>query len=121
MLEIVDAGAEDVLGVRLDGAVGTGEVERVFAELERRVAAHETVSGYAEVRSVAGVDWERVLREVEAGFRRTAPAGRIRRAALVTDEGWLRQGVPGHPLFRGIETRAFPLAQAEEARTWARG
>ena len=121
MLEIVDLGP-DVLGYRANGKIERGDVERVFAELDRKLAASGRVLVYAEVVSLSGITHDALWREIQMSLGRMDTLGRIPRAAVVTDAGWIRTaGVLQDRLFSGIEIRTFTLAEAEQARTWIRG
>ena len=121
MLEIVDLGPE-VLGYRADGKIEGADVARVFAELDRKLAASDRVRVYAEVVSFSGMTPDALWREIQGSFGRMSTLGKIPRAALVTDIGWIRSaGVLQDRLFSGIEIRTFTLAEAEQARTWIRG
>lgn len=120
MLSILDLGPR-VLAYHVEGKVEREDVDRVFAEMDRKLASDEKLRVYAEVESMTGVSLDALWQDVRLGIQRWSALSRIDRAALVTDLGWLRRATIWEDrLLRGIHLRTFPLAERDEARAWVR-
>lgn len=119
MIEILRLGVDDILGYRLDGRVEATDVDRLVNAADRKLASHEKLSVYAEVHSLAGLTLEAIVRDLEATVRRLNWFTRFTKVAVVTDAPWLRTVARVEDvLFRGIQIRAFSLAEKEQALTW---
>ena len=120
MISILDLGL-DVLAYRVDGKVHSADIERVFQEVDVRLAAEGSFSVYLEVVSIPGITLPALLKDVKLGAQRLDVIGRVQKAALVTDSHWIRMAVPfDDKTLRGIHVRVFKLAQAQEAQAWIR-
>ena len=120
MISILDLGL-DVIAYRVDGKVHSADIERVFQEVDARLASGQPFRVYAEVVSIPGITLPALLKDLKGAAKRLDTIGRLERAALVTDNNWIRMAVPfDDKVMRNVHVRVFRLAQAEEARTWVR-
>jgi len=120
MISILDLGL-DVVAYRVDGRVHSADIERVFQELDVRRAAGEPFRVYVEVVSIPGITLPALLKDLKLGAQRIDTFGRIQKAALVTDNQWIRMAVPfDEKTIRGVEVRVFRLGERDAAQTWIR-
>jgi len=120
MISILDLGL-DVIAYRVDGKVHSADVERVFQEVDVRLASGEPFRVYAEVASIPGITLPALLKDLKLAAQRLDNIGKLEKAALVTDNQWIRMAVPfNDKAIRGVQVRVFKLAQADEARVWIR-
>jgi hypothetical protein len=121
MISILDLGLE-VLAYRVDGKVHSKDIERVFQELDVRLAGAQPFRVYAEVVSIPGITLPALLKDLKLAARRLDTVGRLERAALVTDNQWIRMAVPfDDRVIRGVHIRVFRLDKKDEAQLWIRG
>lgn len=120
MISILDLGL-DVIAYRVDGKVRSADIERVFQEVDMRLATGEPFRVYAEVVSIPGMTLPALLKDLKGAAKRLDTIGKLERAALVTDNSWIRMAVPfDEKTVRGVQIRVFKLAQKEEAQAWIR-
>lgn len=120
MISILDLGL-DVIAYRVDGKVRSADIERVFQEVDMRLASGEPFRVYAEVVSIPGMTLPALLKDLKGAAKRLDTIGKLERAALVTDNSWIRMAVPfDEKTVRGVQIRVFKLAQKEEAQAWIR-
>jgi hypothetical protein len=120
MISILDLGL-DVIAYRVDGKVHSADIERVFQELDVRLASGKPFRVYAEVVSIPGITLPALLKDLKLAAKRLDTIGRLERAALVTDNQWIRMAVPfDDKTIRGVHARVFKLAQKDEAQAWIR-
>jgi hypothetical protein len=120
MISILDLGL-DVLAYSVDGKVHSADIERVFQELDVRLAAGQPFSVYAEVVSIPGITLPALLKDIKGAAQRVNTLGRLEKAALVTDNQWLRMAVPfDDKVIRGVQVRVFRMKDREAAKVWIR-
>jgi hypothetical protein len=120
MISILDLGL-DVIAYRVDGKVHSADIERVFQEVDLRLAAGEPFRVYAEIVSIPGITLPALLKDLKGAAKRLDTLGRLEKAALVTDSQWIRMAVPfDDKIVRGVHVRVFRLAQKDEAQNWVR-
>lgn len=117
MISTIDVGP-GVLAYRVEGTVHKEDIDSAYAELDRALASAETIRVYVEVPSLSGTPaalWE----DLRLGIQHRKVISRLTKTAVVTDLAWVRKVTEWEDkLFHGLEMRAFPLAQASEARSW---
>ena len=119
-ISIIDLGL-DVLAYRVDGKVKKADIERVFDEVDVRLAAEGKFSVYAEVVSIPAISLPGLMKDIKLAAQRLPALTRIRKAALVTDNDWIRMLVPfNDKTVKGVQVRVFKLGEAEAARIWIR-
>ena len=120
MISILDLGL-DVIAYRVDGKVHSADIERIFQEVDARLASGEPFRVYAEVVSIPGITLPALLKDLKGAAKRLGTIGRLERAALVTDNNWLRMAVPfDDKVIRNVHVRVFKLAQRDDAQAWIR-
>lgn len=120
MISILDLGL-DVLAYRVDGKVKKADIVRVFEEVDVRLAAEGKFNVYLEVVSIPSISLPGLLKEIRLGFKRLDVLQRVGKAALVTDNDWLRMAARFEDkVLHGIHIRVFRMADQIEAQTWVR-
>ena len=120
MISILDLGL-DVIAYSVDGKVHRADIERVFQEVDVRLAAGGKFSVYLEVVSIPGITLPALLKDIKLAAQRIDVLGRVERAALVTDSKWIRMAVPfDDKTMKGVQIRVFNLKDRAKAQTWVR-
>ena len=120
MISILDLGL-DVIAYRVDGKVHSSDIERIFQEVDVRRASGEPFRVYAEVVSIPGITLPALLKDLKGLAKRADTVGKLEKAALVTDNPWIRMAVPfDDKAIRGVQIRVFKLAERDEAQAWIR-
>ena len=120
MITILDLGL-DVIAYSVDGKVHSKDIERVFQEVDVRLASGQPFRVYAEVVSIPGITLPALLKDLKSAGKRLSSIGKLEKAALVTDNNWIRMAVPfDDKAIKGVQVRVFKLAQRDEARAWIR-
>lgn len=120
MISILDLGL-DVIAYRVDGKVHSADIERVFQEVDLRRASGQPFRVYAEVVSIPGISLPGLLKELKGVAKRIDTIGKLEKAALVTDNQWIRMAVPfDDKQLKGVQVRVFKLAERDAAQTWIR-
>lgn len=121
MLEILSLGADDVVAYRAEGKIEVSDIERAFEEIDRKLAAHPRVRIYGEVHGLSGVTMHALWRDLDLMVRRPDLLTRVEKAALVTDQEWLRSvGSWQNTFLPGVQIRAFALSEQHLAQSWVR-
>lgn len=116
MLELIGIPDDRVVGFRIDGRVDNESFKQVLAEIEARLAHHETLRIYAEIHSLGGMALEALFKDVKFALGNWR---RFDREAIVTDRRWLHRVMPiAGKLFPGVQVKVFGLEDAQAARDW---
>ena len=120
MISILDLGL-DVIAYRVDGKVHSADIERVFQEVDVRRASGEPFRVYMEVASIPGITLPALLKDLKLAAQRLDTIGKLEKAALVTDNQWIRMAVPfNDKLVKGVQIRVFKMAEQADAQIWIR-
>lgn len=118
MISILDL-QPNVLAYRVEGKLEREDIDRVFVEVDRKLATGQKIRVYAEVHSITGMTLEAIWQDIKLGIQRMNLIARIERAAVVTDIGWLRTAaIWEDKMFGGLQMRTFHLSQQMEAQAW---
>lgn len=120
MISILDLGL-DVIAYSVDGKVHSSDIERVFREVDVRLAAGGRFGVYLEVVSIPGITLPALLKDLKGAAQRMDVLGRVQKAALVTDSKWIRMAVPfDDKTLKGVQIRVFDLKDRAAAQAWVR-
>ena len=120
MINILDLGL-DVIAYSVDGKVHSADIDRVFREVDVRLAAGGRFSVYLEVVSIPGITLPALLRDLKLAAQHVDVLGRVEKAALVTDNKWIRMAVPfDDKNLKGVQIRVFHMKDRLAAQTWVR-
>ena len=116
MIEALDGFPNDVVAYVCHGHVSEADYGRVIADIDDKLARHDTLRMYCEVADdYTGADGDVAWRDWQSTFRSWF---HWERGAVVTDVDWMRWAttlfgalLPGH-------WRVFPRAEAATARQW---
>ena len=109
-----DAG---VVEFTVDGAVTRAEYDAGVAAMDTVIARHGKVSALALIRDFSGMELAAWWKDVSWGVTHWA---KIRRAAVVTDIGWIETATKLGRLAIPAEVKLFAPAETEAARAWVR-
>ena len=119
------AHATTTLGVSLgwgdDPEAGVALLRRALALAEEAGDHDESFRVYAEVVSIPGISLPGLLKDLKGIAKRVDSIGKLEKAALVTDNQWLRMAVPfDDKAIKGVQVRLFKLSERDEAQAWIR-
>lgn len=119
MIEIV-AAPDHVLAYRYSGTLTAEDYDRVIAVLEDKLRRHDKIGVYADMTAFTGLTLEALAHDLRYALTKLGQLERYRRAALVSDNPWMRGMTKiAATIFPVIEARAFNAAEAEAALAWA--
>ena len=121
MIEFLEA-PDDVLAVKFRGVLDGAEYDRLSAAIDAKLAVHPRIGVYADAVGFSTIAPEALVKDFRYNLSKLGEWSRFPRAALVTDQPWLKTLVRlADPLFPQFEARAFEPGQETEAMTWASG
>ena len=115
MIELIETD-DHVFGFRATGKLSGEEFDRIVAYIDDKFTRHERLRMYAEIERLGGMSLGTFWKNLQFSL---SNYGRIDKAAIVTDLGWVRTfaGLE-NKLFAKIDVRGFPLAEREAAMAW---
>ena len=116
MLEVLPA-PETVVAIRVTGQVTEEDVERGIQSIEAALSRRPRVAFFAEVE-MSGLTLGAFARRLTYGISKFRDIKRFPRAALVTNQEWLRRIAWLQDRILPIEVRTFAASEREEAMTW---
>jgi len=109
-----------VAAFRVDGKLTEDGHEAVVAALEARLARHERIAMYFDMRAMSGMTPTAFGKDVAYSVRKLGEWHRFARGAVVTDSDWLTALVRfWSAFFPRIDMRVFPGTEHEQALAWA--
>ena len=109
-----------VAAFRVEGKLTEDSHEAVVAALESRLAEHELIAMYFDMRAMSGMTPAAFGKDVAYSVRKLGEWHRFARGAVVTDSDWLTGLVRfWSAFFPRIDMRVFPGAEHEQALAWA--
>lgn len=120
MITVLDLGP-NVIAYRAEGRLERSDIDRVFEEVDQKLAGGRKVRVYSEVHTFSGISLDGLWQDIRQSIERWKSISSIEKAALVTDVGWLRKAAIWEDrVFFGIEIRTFSLAERVDAEAWVR-
>lgn len=122
MLEMFNLSGDNILGFRMDGSLEPADVQRAFAALEPQLRSRRKVRVYMEVgglalRESAAALWE----DFKTWLTHPDLVGCIEKAALVTDEAWLKTVFAAEcALIPSLTGTSFGSHEKDNALAWLR-
>ena len=117
-MQIIDTGADDVIGVCIDGRIETQDIDRITALVEEKLGAHDKLRVYVELVRFQGITLEGLWKDLQLGF------GNLRafeRKAVVSDKAWLGKVTEiADSLFPGIQVKHFSTDERDAALDWVK-
>ncbi len=120
MIELLTEFPDDVVAFKCHGRVTKEDYDTVLIpDVEKRLQTHEKLGIYYEFApDFDGIDPGAVWEDTKVGLSHFLNWQRI---AVVTDVEWIKQTMKFFGLLMPAEVRAFPLAEAGNAREWVAG
>lgn len=119
MIEPVVFQSDNVIGVRINGAVGRADFHAIAKRVEAKLEVHPKLRIYVEMPAFAGMSPMAFFEDLKLAMKHW---NRFEREAIVTDEKWIQQMTTGAAkLFSSIEIKVFPTAERVAARQWIEG
>lgn len=104
----------------VDGKLTEDGHEAVVAALEARLAKHDRIAMYFDMRAMSGMTPAAFGKDVAYSVRKLGEWHRFARGAVVTDSDWLTALVRfWSAFFPRIDMRVFPGTEHEQALAWA--
>lgn len=117
MMSIEADDATGVIEFTVDGGITRAEYDAGVEAMEAGIAKHGSISAVAVIRSFTGMELAAWWKDVRWGFTHL---GKIRRAAIATDSGWIEAATRAGSVVMPAEVKLFALHEVEAARAWAR-
>ncbi|MBO9710865.1 MAG: STAS/SEC14 domain-containing protein [Caulobacter sp.] len=119
MIEFLHA-PDHVLAVRISGTLTAEDYDRMFAEVEARLARNPRMAVYADLIGFKDLTVEAAAKDLGYAIAKIPEWKRFRREAVVSDRHWIQTLVKAvDPLLPGIQVRAFLPEQKDAALDWA--
>lgn len=118
MIEIIDTGADNVVGCRIDGRIEKEDIQKVMEYVEERLGVHEKLRVYVEVESLGLMKPEALFKDIQFAFKHFK---KFEKKAVVTDKEWMMKITPiFDKLFPKIELKCFEKSKKAEALEWVK-
>lgn len=116
MIEPVVFHSDNVIGVRVEGAVGRADFDAIAKRVEEKLERYPKLRIYIEMPAFVGMTPLAFFEDLKLAMKHW---NRFEREAIVTDEKWIQQMTWGAAkLFGGIEIKVFSAAERVAARKW---
>ena len=106
-----------VIEFTVDGGITRAEYDQAVEAMEAEIAKHGRISALAEIRSFTGMELSAWWKDVSWGVTHM---NKVRRAAIVTDSGWIEAATRAGSMVMPAEVKVFPLGELAAARAWIR-
>lgn len=118
MLDILPA-PDHVGAYRLSGTLSEEDYDRLFADLEAKLAHHEKIGVLVDLTGFHDITLRAGAKDLRYGLSKLMELRRFPREAVVTDKGWIEMLVAlSSPLIPFVEVRSFKPADYEAALAW---
>ena len=118
MMEIIDAGSDFVLGIRMDGKIEIEDMNRVSTRVQEMLEEHDKIRIYVELESLGGITLEALWEDMKLGLQNFR---HFSHKVVVTDKEWIGKVTPFlDRLFPSIKLRVFGREEREAALAWVR-
>ncbi|NGY03666.1 STAS/SEC14 domain-containing protein [Solimonas terrae] len=116
MIESIPFPAGNVVGLRVDGRIGTEAYDAVRKTIDAKLATHDKLRIYVEVPAFDGMSAEAFFKDLKFGLKNW---DRFEREAVVSDQSWVQNVLSvAAKLMPGVEVRSFAMAETEAAKEW---
>lgn len=119
MLELLQS-PEHVVAIRVKGQIEEADVDKAIQAVEAALDKEPRISFYAEMGKLEGMTGAALAKDLRYGLSMLRQADRLARAAVVTDEEWIRSLARFESwLIPTLELKLFSGADNEQALAWA--
>lgn len=109
--------AAGVIEFTVEGGITRAEYDAGVEAMEAEIAKHGRISALAVIRSFTGMELSAWWKDVSWGVTHM---NKVRRAAIVTDSGWIEAATRAGSMVLPAEVKVFPPSEVEAARAWIR-
>lgn len=106
-----------LVSFEVDGAITRIEFDAGVKAMEDQIAKHGSLRVLAVIRDFGGMELSAWWKDLRWGVTHWS---KVKRAALVTDIGWIATTTRASSAVLPVETRVFALAEIDQARAWVR-
>jgi hypothetical protein len=103
--------------MRATGVLDAADIERGIGAVDEALNTHARLAIYAEV-DINGMTPRALLKDIAYGISKLGELRRFWRAAVVTDQHWIRWIARAENALFPVEIRVFPIAAREAAMSW---
>lgn len=118
MIEVMNLGT-NVIACRVTGKIDRDDLNLLSEEIDRKAANGAPIRVYAEIGDLSFMNLISVSQDLKSWSHRQDLVHQINRAAVVTDSGLIKRGMPSQDkLPASLEVKLFGTADKEQARRW---
>lgn len=119
MLEIILVPGP-IVAFQASGTLSGEDYDRLTAEIDRQLDAHENVGLFADVSKLEGLSLPALAKDLQYAVRKLGELHRLQRVAVVTGKAWLRAWTQlAWQLVPKSTVRTFEASQHDNALAWA--
>jgi hypothetical protein len=119
MITLLHQEIGNVVSFRLEGKIDAEDIDKIADILEKKFDSEESVNLYIEIDNDLEESFGGIFEQAKKGFTVILPnLGKIKKAALVSDKGWLRKITDFKDMFFTMEMRGFPSNEKDKAFQW---
>lgn len=119
MLDII-AVPGPVVAFQASGTLSGEDYDRLTAEIDRQLDAHENIGLFADIRNLDGLSLPAIAKDLQYAFGKIGELHRLERVAVVTGKAWLRAWSQlAWALVPRSTVRSYEAPQRDSALAWA--
>jgi hypothetical protein len=116
MIQLVDMKSDKAVGLIIAGKIEREDIDRVYAQVNDKLATVDKLSVYVEVDQFKGISLDALIEDAKQGIPMIS---KLEKKAVVSSAKWLEVFTKiGDKFFPSIEARHFTPEQKEEAMAW---
>jgi len=120
MLDLISHPAEHVVAMKAGGIVTGSELQRAIDAIEAAKRQHPLISLLVIIEDLRFMTLGALLKDVGYGLTQLGDLQRYHRAAVVTDQAWLKHVAHlEERLFKAVEIHTFASRDHAAAMAWA--
>ena len=118
MIEILDVGAGNIIGCKIDGKIDNDDILKISRLVDDKIQIYTKLRVYVELINLEGISFEALMNDLKLAVKHYS---KFERKAVVTDKNWIHTISPiAGRLFPGIEVKCFSFADRDSAVEWIR-
>ncbi len=116
MIELLDMQSDKVVGMVIRGKIEKPGIEKVYAEVNAKLAKQDKISVYVEIDKFKGISFDAMVVDIKEGIPKLR---KLEKKAVVSSAKWIEVFTKvGDKLWPSIEVKHFSPEQKEEAKAW---
>ncbi len=113
---------DDVIAVKINGAIKGDDLEAIMDRLEAVMASHDKVHVFVETQGINSLELASLPHYMSRAMPLFGKLNRFGRVAVVADQAWIRLGSQiESAILPFISYRVFGPEQSEQALVWVTG